>query len=98
MAVYRITRVRRSKAHGHVTKVEFRKDTGTKLKKLRSADVKAVRSMIEEGHRFYTFGSSTLASAAVVSFTAIHNGITVKTIRSAADAAADNNLGEVATF
>jgi len=98
MAVYRITRVRRSKAHGHVTKVEFRKDTGTKLKKLQSADVKTVRSRIEQGHRFYTFGSQTLALAAVLPFTAMHNGIAVKTIRSANDAAADNNLGDIATF
>jgi hypothetical protein len=98
VAVYRITAVRRSKAHGHVTKVEFRKDTGTKLKKVQNADVKEVRSMIEAGHRFYTFGSSSLASAAVLPFTAMHNGIAVKTIRSASGAATDNNLGEIATF
>jgi hypothetical protein len=98
VAVYRIIRVRRSKATGHVTKVAFRKDTGNKLKKLQTASVEQVRSMIDRGHHFYTFGRASLGSAGVTLFTTTHNGTSIKTIRSAPDAEGDNNLGNLPTF
>jgi len=97
MAVYRITKVRKSALHGHITYVAFRKDTGLRLKKLRTASMTQVRQMMAT-HHFYTFSLSMQEAAEVKPFTATHNGQRIETIKSASDAAQDNNLDNLSSF
>jgi hypothetical protein len=98
MGVYRITSVRRSMAHGEITDVRCRKDTGERLKKARKLAVRKVRSMIGNGHEFYTFGLKSVSTARAMPFEAVHNFAFVRTIRSDVDASGDNALDDLPNF
>lgn len=89
MATYRIVCVNTEHPHRHITHVGLGTTTASYERRLTVAEV---RSLIREGHRFYTQSPSTGKAADVRPDDCRINGCTVKTIRSAADAIPDNNL------
>ena len=89
MASYRIVCVSTLHPHRHITDVGVGNDS-SQAEAMWS--VEKVRSMIREGHRFITYSPSTGKYADVRPDDCKYAGCTVKTIRSAADAVADNNL------
>ena len=97
MAVYRIVRIKTSKVHGRITKVECRKDTGLRLKKAKVLEVSEVREKLAKHHVFYTFGLKSLK----LRVRAIHDCSQRNAsydIRSTDDATTDNNLDGLPTF
>lgn len=84
MSVFQITCTNKKSylcGHEHIEWVGVRDET-------RPLSVSDVYRLMDAGHRFYTVSPSTGAVALVEKFHCYH----VDTIRSAADAVADNNL------
>jgi hypothetical protein len=92
MATYRIIDVTRFKTHNHIQTVTYRKDTRTNLQEKQIDTVSAVRQMIVNGDRFYTFGKKSLKNAEIEPWSEKVDGVTINTIRSKADRTTDNNL------
>jgi hypothetical protein len=87
MAAYRIVCVNTEHPHRHIIKV----GTGTTTDKYTQTwTVKEVREALENGDRFYTISPSAGKEANVKADDCKVGGCTVKTIRSNADAVADN--------
>ncbi len=88
MADYRIVCINTEHPHRHIT----RAGTGNPARADEVWTVAQVRSKIAQGDTFHTISPSTGRRAEVRSGDCNVDGCTVKTIRSAADAIADNNL------
>jgi hypothetical protein len=86
---YRIVCVDTEHPHSHITHVGTGDDPARASKRWTVAEV---RTALRNGDVFYTYSPSTGKTALVRADDCRINGCTIKTIRSAADAVADNNL------
>jgi hypothetical protein len=89
MATYQVVCVNTEHPHRHITHVGLGSSPQQYTSRLTVAQV---RSMIREGHRFITYSPSTGKTAEVRPDDCKYAGCTIKTIRTTADAIADNNL------
>jgi hypothetical protein len=93
MASHRIVCVKTEHPHRHVTKV----GTGiTAERHTRTWTIKEVREALQDGEEFYTVGHGTGVEAYVEADTCNIGGCTIMTIRTEAEAAAENNLENLA--
>jgi hypothetical protein len=89
MATYNVVCVTTLHPHRHITQVGVGNDPSQAAEVW---SVENVRQMIWEGHHFRTYSPSTGKYAEVRRDDCKYAGCTYKTIRSTADAVADNNL------
>jgi hypothetical protein len=92
VAKYLIQCVTTQNPHSHILSAQVRKWNGSTYDDSNTMTVGTVRSMLTDGDVFQTFSRSTNKFAEVHKATCSAYGCTFDTIRSAADAIADNNL------
>jgi hypothetical protein len=92
MTQYLIDCVAAEHHHSHIVSARVRKWTGTTYEDASTMTVAAVRSKIAEGDLFQTYSPTAKKFAKGSKDTCHAHGCTVATVRSEADAVADNNL------
>ena len=92
MTQYLIDCVTSENLHSHIVSARVRKWNGTTYEDASMMTVTTVRSKITDGDLFQTYSISAKKFAKVNKDTCHASGCTVNTIRSEADAVADNNL------
>jgi hypothetical protein len=92
MTQYLIDCVTTENPHSHIVSAQVRKWTGTTYEDASTMTVATVRSKISDGDLFQTYSPIAREFAKVSKDTCHAPGCTVDTVRSEADAVADNNL------
>jgi hypothetical protein len=92
MAEYLIRCVNIQGPHDHILSAQVQKQAGDHYEDRTTLTVATIRSKLTSGDRFETHSPSTQKIAAVHKDTCSVGDCKVETIRSAADAVADNNL------
>ena len=92
MTEYLIRCVNTQNPHSHIISAQVQKLVGDKYETRTTMTVGTIRSKLTAGDRFNTYSPSTDKTAEVRKYTCGDGACEVETIRSAADAVADNMI------